>query len=70
MQVDNFATPDEATAYMEGPEYERDPIGVSFDPEHMLAARRAGATEARLCTRGWALATDPDLPSPLAALTS
>ena len=70
MQVDNFATPDEATAYMEGPEYEQDPIGVSFDPEHMLAARRAGATEAQLCTRGWALATDPDLPSPLAALAS
>jgi catechol-2,3-dioxygenase len=70
MQVDNFATADEATAYMEGPEFEQDPVGVSFDPEHMLAARRAGTAEAQLCTRAWALATDPDLPHPLAALTS
>jgi hypothetical protein len=42
---------------------------VSFDPDHMLAARRAGATATELCTRAWALATDPDLPSPFAALS-
>jgi catechol-2,3-dioxygenase len=69
MQVDNFADPEAATAYMEGPEYGADPIGVSFDPEQMLAARTAGATEERLITREWALATSPDLPSPLVALT-
>jgi catechol-2,3-dioxygenase len=70
MQVDNFATPHEATAYMKGPEYDADPVGVSFDPERMLAARHAGTGQDQLCTRGWALATSPDLPNPLTALSS
>lgn len=70
MQVDNFATPEEATAYMTGPEYGADPVGVSFDPDTMLAALRAGTNVGDLTTRDWALATSPELPSPLAALTS
>jgi catechol 2,3-dioxygenase-like lactoylglutathione lyase family enzyme len=70
LQVDNFATPAEATGYMEGPEYAADPIGVGFEPEKMRAARASGTGEAELCTRSWALATSPDLPNPLVALTS
>lgn len=69
LQVDNFATPDEATAYMTGPEYAADPVGVGFEPEAMLEARRAGADEAELRTRAWALRTSPDLPNPMAALS-
>ena len=45
LQVDNFATPDEATEYMRGPEYASDPVGVSFIPEawppHWQRVRRS-----------------------------
>jgi catechol-2,3-dioxygenase len=68
LQVDNFTEPDEATAYMSGPEFEENPIGVPFDPAKMHAARRAGVSVAELMTRSWARATSPDLPDPFAAL--
>ena len=42
MQIDNFATPADATNYMRGPEYAGDSVGPAFDPEAMLAARRGG----------------------------
>lgn len=70
MQVDNFATPDEATAYMTGPEYSADPVGVGFEPDKMIAARAEGVGERELTTRAWALATSPNLPNPLVALSS
>jgi catechol-2,3-dioxygenase len=70
MQVDNFSTPSAATDYMEGPEYGADNVGVGFDPELMRAARANGASVEILTTRAWALETSPDLPNPLAALTS
>lgn len=54
LQIDNFATPDEATAYMEGNEYGSDPIGPSFEPEVMLSALRSGTAESELITRAWA----------------
>ncbi|MDX6741189.1 VOC family protein [Actinocorallia sp. A-T 12471] len=66
LQVDNFATADEATAYMEGPEYDADPIGVRYRPELMVAARRDGVPVAELQTRAWALRTSPELPHPMA----
>lgn len=53
LQIDNM-TPDEATAYLHGPEYAVDAIGPSFDPELMLAALRSGVPEAELTTRDWA----------------
>ncbi|NMO03659.1 biphenyl 2,3-dioxygenase [Gordonia sp. TBRC 11910] len=67
MQVDNFTTADEATAYMEGAEYDADPIGVGYRPELMVEARRAGVACAELQTRSWALTTSPELPHPMAA---
>lgn len=70
MQVDNFATPDEATAYMEGPEYGDDPVGPGFRPDLMVTARAEGTRPDELQTRSWALTTSPDLPNPLAALSS
>ena len=56
MQIDNFATPDEATAYMQGPEFDGDAVGPFFSPEAMLAGLRAGVPAAELTTRAWALA--------------
>lgn len=54
LQIDNM-TPDEATAYLGGDEYRRDPFGPSFDPGAMLAALRSGTPESGLTTRAWAL---------------
>lgn len=69
LQVDNFATPDEATAYMHGPEYMSNPVGVAFDPNTMLKALRSGVSVAELSTQTWARTACPGLPDPLAALT-
>jgi len=51
LQVDVFATADEALAYCAGPDFKENPIGVDFDPAEMLARLRAGATEAELKVR-------------------
>jgi hypothetical protein len=40
LQIDNLA-PEEATDYMRGEEYSRDPLGPSFEPDAMLAALQA-----------------------------
>jgi len=70
LQIDNFATPDEATAYMNGPEYDNNPVGVSFDPELMREALNNGADLREIATHSWALRVSPDLPDPMVALTS
>lgn len=57
LQIDNFATPDDATDYMKGPEYGADPIGPSFDPDAMVTALREGTPVAELITRAWARST-------------
>jgi len=67
LQIDNFAEPDQATAYMHGPEYGGDSVGPAFDPEAMRVARRAGATVEQLTDRSWALAAG--LPSPMQVLS-
>ena len=69
LQVDNFATPDEATNYMRGPEYGADAVGVSFIPEVMLEALRSGVSKDVLMTRTWALQACPNMPNPLIELT-
>ncbi|MFG3102269.1 VOC family protein [Streptomyces sp. NPDC048182] len=66
MQIDRFAEPDDATAYMKGAEYAADSVGPSFDPEALLEARRDGATVEELCDRAWALRAD--LPDPMPVL--
>jgi catechol-2,3-dioxygenase len=70
MQIDNFDTPEAATAYMEGPEFSADPVGVSFLPDLMIEERAKGTPADALLNRSWALATSPDLPNPMVALTS
>jgi len=69
LQVDNFATPDAATAYMTGEEYTADAAGPTFDPELLLEARREGADPAEIMTRSWALA-GPPLPGVMEAFAS
>ncbi len=42
-QVDCFASNEEANAFMEGPHFAANPIGVEYDPEEWLGKLRAGA---------------------------
>jgi len=41
-QVDSYGSNDEANAFMAGPHFAANPIGVEYDPEEWLARRRAG----------------------------
>jgi catechol-2,3-dioxygenase len=41
-QVDSFESSDEAKAFMTGPEFAANPIGVEYDPEEWLAQKKAG----------------------------
>ncbi|MDQ6695908.1 MAG: VOC family protein [Actinomycetota bacterium] len=66
MQVDAFADPDEATAYMRGPEYGADAVGPQFDPEEILRRRMDGASPEELSGRAWCV--DSGLPDPLPVL--
>jgi catechol-2,3-dioxygenase len=68
LQVDNFAEPDDATAYMTGPEYAADPIGPSFDPAKMARALEDGVDPGELKTRAWAHRAGPPIAEPVAAL--
>ena len=48
MQVDCFKTKKEASAYFQSESVTRNPIGVDFDPESLVAAYERGASEAEL----------------------
>ncbi|WP_410574775.1 VOC family protein [Amycolatopsis sp. cmx-4-61] len=65
MQIDRFGDPADATRYMKGAEYAADSVGPSFDPEELLAARRAGATVEELSDRAWASRSNLPDPMPL-----
>jgi catechol-2,3-dioxygenase len=43
-QVDCFASAEESNAYIRGPSFSINPVGVEFDPEDWLAQVRAGAS--------------------------
>ena len=51
VQVDNFDTPEEANAFMEGRYFRENPIGTDFDPEEFVRKVRAGADEGKLKER-------------------
>jgi catechol-2,3-dioxygenase len=51
LQVDAFPDLETATAWMQGPAFARDPIGVIFNPEEMIAKYRSGVPEAELMRR-------------------
>ncbi|QHG85534.1 biphenyl 2,3-dioxygenase (plasmid) [Rhodococcus rhodochrous] len=54
LQIDNFATADEATEYMRGGEYSADSIGPSFDAAAFAKAYHEGTPVSELTTRQWA----------------
>jgi hypothetical protein len=43
-QVDSFASAEQSNAYIRGPSFGINPVGVEFDPEDWLAQVRAGAS--------------------------
>ncbi len=51
LQIDVFETSDEATAWMNGEAFRRNPIGVIFDPEDMIRRYEAGEPIAQLTRR-------------------
>jgi catechol-2,3-dioxygenase len=51
LQVDCFPNPEDATAFMNGPYFSRNPIGIRVDPEDLLAKLRAGVPETTLLVR-------------------
>jgi catechol 2,3-dioxygenase-like lactoylglutathione lyase family enzyme len=51
LQVDNFATADEAHAYLEGPDFAENPIGVIYDPEQLIRDYEAGLALGELVRR-------------------
>jgi len=48
LQVDCFKTKAEASAYFQTESFTRNPIGVNFDPETLIAAYESGVSEAEL----------------------
>lgn len=51
MQIDNFATMDEAHAYLTGADFAQNPIGVIVDPEQLIRDYEAGVAFADLVRR-------------------
>jgi hypothetical protein len=51
LQVDCFATAEEANAYMVGEAFASNPIGVTFDPDELVAQFRRGVPERQLLAR-------------------
>lgn len=50
-QVDNFETPEEATASMMTPEFATNSLGADFDPEELCKRVEAGEDEASIKAR-------------------
>jgi catechol-2,3-dioxygenase len=53
LQIDNFATPEEGTAFMESESFAANPLGELFDPDTMLRRLRAGEPAAALTAPTW-----------------
>ena len=51
MQVDSFSSSDEANAFMTGPGFAANPIGVEYDPDELCAKFRSGVPVAELVKR-------------------
>jgi catechol-2,3-dioxygenase len=49
-QIDCFESGEEAVRFMQGPEFEANPVGVEYDPEDWLTRIRAGAVASELLT--------------------
>lgn len=53
LQVDNFETIEEGTAYMESEAFEKNPVGIPVDPQSLLARLRTGEPAATLIRPWW-----------------
>lgn len=53
LQIDNFETTEEGTAFMESESFAKNPLGEGFDPETMLNRLRAGDPAAELTAPTW-----------------
>jgi catechol 2,3-dioxygenase len=63
LQSDNFGDWSQSTEYMRTTsEFAANPIGVSVDPDRMVAARHAGASSDELHRRAYAGEFDPNAP--------
>jgi len=51
LQVDRFVVADDAKSWMQGEAFARNPIGIEFDAEQMIARLRSGEPEASLMRR-------------------
>ena len=51
LQIDNFATAEEGQAWMRSPAFDRNPIGVEFDPDELVRRFQAGVPVAELVIR-------------------
>jgi hypothetical protein len=58
-QVDAYPTNEQANAFMEGPGFAQNPIGVEFDPDDLVARLRAGEPEANFLERSVHLPVAP-----------
>ncbi|MES2536411.1 MAG: VOC family protein [Pseudomonadota bacterium] len=58
-QADCFGSNDEANAFMHGPHFETNPIGVEFTPETLLSRLRSGVPESELLERREHLPVSP-----------
>lgn len=52
LQIDNFATNEELDAWFQSGAFARNPIGVEYDPESLLAMHRDGVPVERLVVQG------------------
>ena len=59
LQVDCHPTAEQANAFMEGPHFALNPIGVEYEPEAWLQRLRAGEPPANLLTRTVHLPVSP-----------
>lgn len=50
-QIESYSTPEEANAFMAGPGYGQNPLGVEFDPADWLARLRGGTPETEFLVR-------------------
>ena len=53
LQIDNFATAEEGQAWMLSPAFDRNPIGVEFEPDDLVRRFHAGVPVAELVIRDW-----------------
>ena len=58
-QVDCFDSNEEANAFMEGPHFAANPIGVEYDPDEWLARLRAGTPASEFLVRRTHLPVSP-----------